>query len=96
MKPSRDTVCGTIKLVRATSTGANVRQVRQMDGSTRLDIQCRVQSTEEGAAGTLAASLPAFHVLASQQAVLPSPGECIVIVQVLLLSLHALVTEHAV
>mmetsp|Transcript_3548 Transcript_3548/g.10315 ORF Transcript_3548/g.10315 Transcript_3548/m.10315 type:complete len:929 (-) Transcript_3548:2692-5478(-) len=65
-------------------TGANVRQVRQKDGSTRLDIQCRVQSTGEGAAGTLAASLPALNLSASQQVVLPSSGECIPAVQVVI------------
>lgn len=73
-----------------------MRQVRQKDGSTRLDIQCRVQSTGEGAAGTLAASLPALNLSASQQVVLPSSGECIPAVQVPILSLHALVTKHAV
>lgn len=59
-----------------------MRQMRQKDGSTRLDIQCQIQSTAAGAAGTLSAALPALNATASCAVELPAAGVQTTVIQV--------------
>ena len=53
--------------------------------SSRLDLQCEMQSTAVAAAGTLATSLPAVKAMFSMMVVLPAAGTQMVYIQMLVM-----------